>query len=123
MTAAPEVDGFRAVTSLTRDMARAVRSYRDLCLAIRAGGERAPFTSFDAGSGYPNRIVRPGHHRRSWRGRVIFRVSGVGAFHARAVAAPVGEGDSWRPRVTVSMSGAARGCPLELRASLAVPCG
>jgi hypothetical protein len=90
MTAAREVEGFRAVNSVTRDMARAVRSYRDLCLAIRYEGEQAPFTSFDAGSGYLNRIVRPGRHRRSWRGRAIFRVSDVGASHAQSVSASVG---------------------------------
>ena len=40
-----------------------------------------------AGSGYLNLIAQPADRRRSWWGRVIFHVSDVDAFHARAVAA------------------------------------
>ena len=45
------------------------------------------FTSLHAGSGYLNLIAHPADPRRSWWGRVIFHVSDVDAFHARAVAA------------------------------------
>jgi catechol 2,3-dioxygenase-like lactoylglutathione lyase family enzyme len=55
--------------------------------SIRSGGEESSFTSFHAGSGYLNLIARPVRHELSWWGRVIFYVSDVDAFHARAVAA------------------------------------
>src|SRR6516225_2361846 len=68
-------------------MVRAVRFYVALGFTIRYGGEQASFTSFHAGSSYLNLIARPGEQQRPWWGRVIFHVSDVDAFHARAVAA------------------------------------
>jgi prepilin-type N-terminal cleavage/methylation domain-containing protein/prepilin-type processing-associated H-X9-DG protein len=68
-------------------MACAVRFYRALGFTVRSGSEQSSFTSLHAGSGYLNLIARPAGHRRSWWGRVIFHVSDVDAFHARAIAA------------------------------------
>jgi catechol 2,3-dioxygenase-like lactoylglutathione lyase family enzyme len=87
MSVPPTVEGISAVTLVTHDMARAVRFYRALDFTIRFGGEQASFTSLHAGSGYLNLIARPVDHKRSWWGRVIFYVTDVDAFHARAVAA------------------------------------
>jgi catechol 2,3-dioxygenase-like lactoylglutathione lyase family enzyme len=86
-SASPVVEAISAVTLVTRDMARAVRFYRALGFALRSGGEQAPFTSLHAGPGHLNLIARPDGRGRSWWGRVIFHVSDVYAFHARAVAA------------------------------------
>jgi catechol 2,3-dioxygenase-like lactoylglutathione lyase family enzyme len=83
----PTIECISAVSLATRDMARAVRFYRALGFSIRYGGEHASFTSFHAGSSYLNLIARSGDHPRSWWGRVIFYVSDVDAFHARAAAA------------------------------------
>ena len=85
--AGPTIEGISAVTLATLDMARAVRFYRALGFAVRHGGEQAPFTSLHAGPGYLNLIARPAGRGPSWWGRVIFYVSDVDAFHARAVAA------------------------------------
>jgi hypothetical protein len=68
-------------------MARAVGFYRALGFTILHGGEQASFTSFRAGAGYLNLIAWPVHQPKSCWGRVIFHVSDVDAFHARAVAA------------------------------------
>jgi catechol 2,3-dioxygenase-like lactoylglutathione lyase family enzyme len=68
-------------------MARSVRFYRALGFGVCRGGEEAPFTSFLAGRGYLNLVPQPGEGPRPWWGRVIFHVSDVDAFHARAVAA------------------------------------
>ena len=87
MSVPPTIEGISAVSLVTHDMARAVRFYLSLGFAIRSGGEQAPFTSLHAGSGYLNLITRAGDRERSWWGRVIFHVSDVDAFHARAVAA------------------------------------
>jgi catechol 2,3-dioxygenase-like lactoylglutathione lyase family enzyme len=87
MSVPPTFEGISAVTLVTHDMARAVRFYHALGLAIRSGGEQSSFTSFHAGSGYANLIATPVRHERSWWGRVIFHVSDVDALHARAVAA------------------------------------
>jgi catechol 2,3-dioxygenase-like lactoylglutathione lyase family enzyme len=81
------IEGISAVTLVTRDMARALRFYRALGFTLRHGGERATFTSLHAGSDYLNLIARPASRERSWWGRVIFYVTDVDAFHARAVAA------------------------------------
>ena len=83
----PTVQGISAVSLVTRDMARAIRFYRALGFIIRFGGEQSSFTSLHAGSGYLNLIARPADLKRSWWGRVIFHVTDVDAFHARAVAA------------------------------------
>ena len=87
MSVPPRVEAISAVTLVTQDMAHAVRFYRGLGFIIRHGSEQASFTSFHAGSGYLNLIAKPVPHRRSWSGRMIFHVSDVDAFHARAVAA------------------------------------
>jgi catechol 2,3-dioxygenase-like lactoylglutathione lyase family enzyme len=87
MSIPPKVEGISAVTLVTHDMARAVRFYRDLGFALRHGGEQASFTSFHAGAGYLNLIAGSVRQPTSWWGRVIFYVSDVDAFHARAVAA------------------------------------
>jgi catechol 2,3-dioxygenase-like lactoylglutathione lyase family enzyme len=87
MSGPPRVEAISAVTLVTHEMARAVRFYRALGFTIRHGGERASFTSFHAGPGYLNLIARPAGQPRPWWGRVIFHVSDVDAFHARAVAA------------------------------------
>src|SRR5262249_13996281 len=54
---------------------------------IRSGGERSSFTSLHAGSGYLNLMARRAEGRPSGWGRVIFYVSDVDAFYARALAA------------------------------------
>jgi catechol 2,3-dioxygenase-like lactoylglutathione lyase family enzyme len=87
MSDPPTIENISAVTLATHDMARAVRFYRALGFTLRYGGEQAPFTSLHAGSGYVNLIARPASQRWSWWGRVIFYVSDVDAFHARAVTA------------------------------------
>ena len=68
-------------------MARAVRFYRAQGLTVRDCGEWSSFTSLRAGSSFLNLIARPAERAGSWWGRVIFYVSDVDAFHARAVAA------------------------------------
>jgi catechol 2,3-dioxygenase-like lactoylglutathione lyase family enzyme len=83
----PTVEGIGAVSLATRDMARAVRFYLALGFTVRHGGERSSFTSLHAGPGYLNLIARPADRPRSWWGRVIFHVSDVDAFYARAIAA------------------------------------
>jgi catechol 2,3-dioxygenase-like lactoylglutathione lyase family enzyme len=83
----PRVEALSAATLVTQHMARAVHFYRDLGFIIRYGGERASFTSFHAGAGYLNLIAKLGPPPDSWWGRVIFHVSDVDAFHARAIAA------------------------------------
>jgi catechol 2,3-dioxygenase-like lactoylglutathione lyase family enzyme len=83
----PTVEGISAVSLVTLDMARSVRFYRALGFSLRHGGEQASLTSLHAGSGYLNLIARPPGGQSSWWGRVIFHVSDVDAFYARAVAA------------------------------------
>src|SRR4051794_38074961 len=83
----PTVEGINAVTLVTEDMDRSIRFYGALGFTIRSGGERSAFTSLHAGSGYLNLTARPPGQGRSWWGRVIFHVSDVDAFYARAVAA------------------------------------
>jgi catechol 2,3-dioxygenase-like lactoylglutathione lyase family enzyme len=85
-SAAATLQGISAVTLATRNMARAVRFYLALGFSVRSGGEASSFTSLHAGSGYLNLVGRPAADRRSWWGRIIFHVSDVDAFHARAVA-------------------------------------
>jgi catechol 2,3-dioxygenase-like lactoylglutathione lyase family enzyme len=87
MSVPPTVEGISAVSLATRDMARALRFYRALGFTVRTGGELDSFTSLHAGSGYLNLIARPVDHKRSWWGRVIFRVTNVDDLYARAVAA------------------------------------
>ena len=68
-------------------MGRAVRFYRTLGFELLYGGEDAQFTSLRAGTGYLNLIAQPAERRWSWWGRVIFYVTDVDGFYARAVAA------------------------------------
>ena len=83
----PTVEGISAISLVTHDMARSVRFYCAVGFTIRHGGEQASFTSLHAGSGFLNLIAWPAGGPRSWWGRVIFHVSDVDAFYARAVAA------------------------------------
>jgi catechol 2,3-dioxygenase-like lactoylglutathione lyase family enzyme len=80
------IEGISAVSLATCDMARAVRFYRALGFSLRYGGERSPFTSFRAGSGYLNLIAQAAGQWCGW-GRVIFYVADVDAFYAHAIAA------------------------------------
>ena len=48
-----------AITFATHDMARAVRFYRELGFKLKYGGEKAPFTSFFAGTGFVNLTAQP----------------------------------------------------------------
>jgi catechol 2,3-dioxygenase-like lactoylglutathione lyase family enzyme len=75
-----------AVTLATRDMARAVRFYRDLGFELAHGGEAAAFTSFRVGAGFLNLTGEAPERRWSWWGRVVFHVDDVDALHARALA-------------------------------------
>jgi catechol 2,3-dioxygenase-like lactoylglutathione lyase family enzyme len=83
----PIIESISAVSLATHDMTRAVRFYRALGFVVHYGGEDAAFTSFHAGAGYLNLIAVPQAVRWSWWGRLIFHVSDVDAFHARALAA------------------------------------
>jgi uncharacterized glyoxalase superfamily protein PhnB len=87
MSVPPTVEGISAVSLVTNDMARAAHFYRALGFTIRFGGDQSSFTSMNAGSGYLNLIARPVDRKPSWWGRVIFYVTDVDAFYARAVAA------------------------------------
>ncbi len=75
-----------AITLATPDMLRAVQFYRTLGFNVIYGGEDAPFTSFQAGTGYLNLVSQPANRQWSWWGRVIFYVSGVNALYEHAVA-------------------------------------
>jgi catechol 2,3-dioxygenase-like lactoylglutathione lyase family enzyme len=83
----PAIACISAVSLATHDMARAVRFYRALGFSVRYGGEASCFTSFHAGPGYLNLIAQPAERQWSWWGRVIFYVTDVDAFYARAVTA------------------------------------
>jgi catechol 2,3-dioxygenase-like lactoylglutathione lyase family enzyme len=85
--APPTIECISAVTLTTDDMARAVGFYRSLGFPIRSGGEQSSFTSLHAGSGYLNLTARQTQGRQAGWGRVIFYVSDVDAFYARALAA------------------------------------
>ena len=75
-----------AITLATHDMLRAVQFYRTLGFNVIYGGEDAPFTSFQAGTGYLNLVSQPANRQWSWWGRVIFYVSDVDALYEHAVA-------------------------------------
>jgi catechol 2,3-dioxygenase-like lactoylglutathione lyase family enzyme len=79
------INSISAITLATHDMERAVRFYTTLGFDLIHGGERETFTSFRAGTGYLNLIAQPAERRWAWWGRVIFYVTDVAAFHARAV--------------------------------------
>jgi catechol 2,3-dioxygenase-like lactoylglutathione lyase family enzyme len=65
------IESISAVTLAVHDMSRSVRFYTALGFSVRYGGERAPFTSLHAGSGYLNLIAQPVDRHWSWWGRVI----------------------------------------------------
>jgi catechol 2,3-dioxygenase-like lactoylglutathione lyase family enzyme len=81
------IEAISAVALATHDMARAVRFYRLLGLALAHGGEDAAFTSFRIGQGFLNLIAQPATQSWSWWGRVILYEPEVDALHARLVAA------------------------------------
>src|SRR5262245_23428115 len=87
MSVSPTIEGIRAVSLATHDMARAVRFYRALGFTLRHGGEQSSFLSLDAGCGSLHRIAQPAHRRWSRWERMIFYASDVDAFPAPAVAA------------------------------------
>ena len=80
----PFVESISAVTLATHDMARALRFYVALGFPLRYGGDAAPFSSLGAGTACLNLIAEAGREW-SWWGRIVFHVSDVDAFHARAV--------------------------------------
>jgi catechol 2,3-dioxygenase-like lactoylglutathione lyase family enzyme len=84
---APGIESISAVTLATHDMARAVQFYRALGFDLHYGGEQSGFSSLRAGASYLNLSAQPAERRWSWWGRVIFYVSDVDAFYARAIAA------------------------------------
>lgn len=83
------IESISAVTLATHDMARAVRFYRALGFQIASGGERASFTSFEAGSSFLNLIAQPKDRQWSWWGRAIFHVTDVDVLYRRAIASGI----------------------------------
>ncbi|OQA34185.1 MAG: Glyoxalase-like domain protein [Betaproteobacteria bacterium ADurb.Bin341] len=79
-------ESISAVTLATHDMARAVQFYLKLGFHLRHGGETAPFTSLDVGTGCLNLMAKKGDQSWSWWGRVIFYVSDVDALYQAAIA-------------------------------------
>ncbi len=75
-----------AVTFAVADMARSVRFYRRCGFELLHGGEGADFTSFRAGGGFVNLMLRSGYTAQCW-GRAIFHVQDVDAHHRELVAA------------------------------------
>jgi catechol 2,3-dioxygenase-like lactoylglutathione lyase family enzyme len=75
-----------AVTLAAHDMARALRFYLALGFAMRYGGERASFSSLDAGNVRLNLTTEGSDRHWSWWGRLIFYVSDVDALHRHALA-------------------------------------
>jgi catechol 2,3-dioxygenase-like lactoylglutathione lyase family enzyme len=84
--ASPRIESISAVTLAVSDIARSVAFYRRLGFELHAGGERASFTSFRAGSGSLNLALSTDDAdlRGGW-GRVIFYVSDVDAMYARVI--------------------------------------
>ena len=78
------VESISAVTLATHDMARALRFYLALGFPLRYGGGDAAFSSFSAGGACLNLIAEQ-KRAWSWWGRIIFYVSDVDAFYARAI--------------------------------------
>jgi uncharacterized glyoxalase superfamily protein PhnB len=74
-----------AVTLATHDMPRAVAFYQALGFALRYGGGRAAFTSFNAGASYLNLVEAAPERRWARWGRVIFHVDDVDAAYRRAL--------------------------------------
>ncbi len=79
------IEAISAVTLGTHDMGRAIRFYQSLGFKMLYGGGDAPLSSFAVGTGFLNLIAQPTDARWSWWGRVIFHVSDVDAFYARAL--------------------------------------
>lgn len=76
-----------AVTLATAAMAPAVRFYEALGFRRLSGGPAEEFTSFAVGRQYLNLVRSAAAAPVAWWGRVIFYVSDVDAFYARARAA------------------------------------
>jgi len=83
---APRIESLSAVTLATTDMARSLAFYASLGFSMTYGGPDAPLSSFELGPSSFNLIAQPHGVVKGW-GRVIFHVSDVDAFHARALAA------------------------------------
>ena len=79
------IELIRAITFATHDMARAVRFYRELGFKLKYGGEKAPFTSFFAGTGFVNLTAQPAEREWCWWGRVVFHVDDVDEIYRRAL--------------------------------------
>jgi len=84
--AAPRIESLSAVTLATTDMGRSLAFYASLGFSLTRGGPDAPLSSFELGSAAFNLIAQPHAAVTGW-GRVIFYVSDVDAFHAKAIAA------------------------------------
>lgn len=83
--AEPRLTCISAVTLAVSDMARAVAFYTDLGFEVRSGGPEAGFTTLEVGDDALNLTTGEGAPPPAWWGRVIFHVSDVDAWHARAV--------------------------------------
>lgn len=81
------LEGISAITLATRDMGGAVAFYEALGFVLKFGGPAAPFTSFQAGSGYLNLTKVAAETPASWWGRAIFYVDDVDAQYRRACSA------------------------------------
>ena len=82
------VESINAITLVTRDMASAAAFYEAIGFARLHGGPDAPFTTYQAGSGFLNLQLDPGWTPppQVW-GRVIFWVADVDAVHRVVVGA------------------------------------
>jgi catechol 2,3-dioxygenase-like lactoylglutathione lyase family enzyme len=69
-----------AVTFAVSDMARSVEFYRKLGFELLYGGDRAAFSSVQAGQAIVNLVTTRGYEHKWW-GRVIFRVEDVDTHH------------------------------------------
>jgi catechol 2,3-dioxygenase-like lactoylglutathione lyase family enzyme len=80
------VQTLNAVTLATADMAASTAFYTALGFDVRAGGERASFTTYAVGEGFLNVQLDPLHAPIAaiW-GRAIFWVDDVDAMYARAI--------------------------------------
>jgi catechol 2,3-dioxygenase-like lactoylglutathione lyase family enzyme len=79
------IEYISAVTFAVRDMAHSIEFYRRLGFELSYGGDRASFSSMNAGEAFVNLVMSPGYEHKWW-GRVIFRVDDVDA-HYRALQA------------------------------------
>lgn len=80
-----KIESISAITLFVADMRRSVLFYEKLGFRRRYGGAEAEFTSFDAGSGFVNLMLRrSGPVSGDW-GRVILYVSDVDAMYQLAL--------------------------------------